>query len=282
MLRKRLSITISILIAFTILSTGLILGAAQDNNWSVSELTSNTSVAPVIDGVKDSTWNNANSSQYEYDNGQKIDLYVQHDSDNIYFLIVAKFATTQYAETFSVFLSNSNDSEGIFDKKQITLFNASSRDNDSSQYFDSHEYSGGPDYALDTNDEGFIGVAGYSNNSEDVYRYYEYKIQMVPSNNISADEDVHLQGFMNYAIKIGFNSTSASTEVLSNSLLIQIGPKSTGGENTVGTYNFKADVYIMVVMIVVSVITGIYGIAVIASKSKVGNIKFEEEVNNNA
>lgn len=279
MSRKRNSITYLLVLIISLTSFLSILTFAQGATWSETEITSNVGSALNIDGIMEDSWTNTNINfthfEFESSEAGSITLYVQHYGDYLYFLIIAKFlAVTE--ETFSIYLSDSNLTEDIFDKKQITMTNASESGNESSNALDFFKPEDSDEYSIDLEDEGFEGVARYGTNETNLdYRYYEYKIKMAPSNE-SASEDTEIIGYFNYVIQIGYNSSSGGEEELTDSLLVQVGPKVFAEDVRIGELDIDTKLYINVVLIIVTVIFGSFGIALISSKSKIGNLKQEE------
>jgi hypothetical protein len=273
---KRGTITLLIILSFTILSLNLPNSLA----WTPTELTSNPNNidSPTIDGILDESWNTiGNHSFHSFDGGRGITLYVQHVEDSIYILVEVRFKTDYDNETISLYLSNSTnetETDEIFDKKQITLFNSTDQGNESSIYSD--YYLGNEElYILDSFDEGLEGAAKIGNGT-DIHRYYEFKIQYQPSND-SISEDSSIKIFEKISIKIGINNT-AIDESVSEAISIQIGPKGIStidGDPT--EYDFDTELYMMIVLISVSVIFGVYGIILISYKAKNPKIKLMED-----
>jgi len=102
-------------------------------------------------------------------------------------------------------------------------------------------------YQLDSINEGFVGSAKYANASGETsnHRFYEFSIRLSPSNQSKA-QDATIKAFFSYAIKIGFNNTDAPGEILSNSLIIQVGPKGGSTSTIIGEYEFNADLFILI------------------------------------
>ena len=273
---KRGTITLLLILSFTILSLNLPNSLA----WIPTEITSNPNNGdpPTIDGILDESWNTiGNYSFHSFPGGRGITLYVQHIKDSIYFLVEVKFVSTAYnTETISLFLSNSTnetETDQIFDKKQITLFNATIQGNESSTYSDYYLGNEGL-YLPDSYDEGFEGAAKIGNET-DIHRYYEFKIAYQPSTENST-EDSSIKIFEKISIKIGINNT-ASEETISEAISIQIGPKGISiGEEIPGEFDFNTELYMMIVLISVSVIFGIYGIILISFRAKNPQNKFME------
>ena len=119
MLRKRLSF-ICLALLFLSLISNLSLISAQGNDWSKPILVSSSGeVEPIIDGLMDEGWSEQNNSYYEFDNGQKILLYGQHSGNYLFILIIAQYRNTFDEETFSLYLSTTEETVDIFDKKQL-------------------------------------------------------------------------------------------------------------------------------------------------------------------
>ena len=274
---KRGTITLLLILSFTILSLNLPNSLA----WTPTDLTSNPNSGdlPIIDGNLDESWDTiANKSFHTFLGGKGVTLYVQHAEDSIYFLVEVKFISTEYnTETISLYLSNStNETETgqTFDKKQITLFNSTMQGNESSTYLD--YYSEIEDiYLLDSIDEGFEGAARIGNGS-DIHRYYEFKIAFQPSNE-SIDTDSSMKIREKMSIKLGINNT-ATDEIVSEEITIQIGTKLNLIEDGIGEYDFDTELYMMIVLISVSVIFGVYGITLILFRAKNPQKKLMEEL----
>ncbi len=274
---KRGTITLLLILSFTILSLNLPNSLA----WTPTDLTSNPNSGdlPIIDGNLDESWDTiANKSFHTFLGGKGVTLYVQHAEDSIYFLVEVKFISTEYnTETISLYLSNSTNETEIgqtFDKKQITLFNSTIQGNESSTYLD--YYSEIEDiYLLDSIDEGFEGAARIGNGS-DTHRYYEFKIAFQPSNE-SIDTDSSMKIREKMSIKLGINNT-ATDEIVSEEITIQIGTKLHLIDDGIGEYDFDTELYMMIVLISVSVIFGVYGITLILFRAKNPQKKLMEEL----
>ena len=273
---KRGTITLILILSFTILSLNLPNSLA----WNPTELTSNPNNGdpPVIDGILDESWKTiGNYSFHTFDGGRGVTLFVQHDKDSIYFLIEVKFESAHNTETISLYLSNStNETETgqAFDKKQITLFNSTMQGNESSTYSD--YYSGIDEmYLPDSNEEGFEGAARIGNGT-DIHRYYEFKIELQPSNE-SITEDSSIKIFEKISIEIGINNTATDETISEEAIIIQIGPKGFSPQDEIGEYDFNTELYMMIVLISVSAIFGVYGVFLITLRAKNQQHKLMEE-----
>ena len=270
---------ICLAILFLSLISNFSLTIAQGNNWSPSTVVSSQGeVEPVIDGLKDEGWSEQNSSLYEFDNGRNIILYAQHTSIYLYLFITAQYRNTFAEETFSIYLSNSDDPTELFDKKQITMFNASDNGNEFSEISDYYLNSSSDpeEYVHDEYGVHFEGVAAFSNSSVD-FRNYEFKIPLSPTAE-NESEDGSLNLFSSYAIKVGYNSTGIIDESLSKELFIQLGPKSDiVDDDDTGDYNFNEGLYILIVLITVSTVVTAYGGFLFSSKKKGGDISVLED-----
>jgi len=270
MIRKRSSFTF--LIIFSILLGILVSNVtAQDDTWSREEVTSNPGFAAIIDGEKEDDWSsNVNFTDYVL-NGLQFKVFVQHFGDYLYFLVEARFTTQTQDETVSLYFASTNQTSDINDKKQITIFNASQSGNETSNFTD--YYLSSSEYQIDQNDLGFTGAGAIG---ESNFRTYEFKILLEPEEN-SSTEDVELNIYNNYAVQLGYNNSDDDTERISETLLVQIGPKSSAGiEGEIGEFDFNTELYIIIVLIIVSVFTIGYGVAVFTSKQKVGIIYVDE------
>ncbi|WP_457556664.1 hypothetical protein [Candidatus Harpocratesius sp.] len=271
MMRKRNSFFV--LIIFSLFLGALIqVVSAQDETWSRPEVTSNPGFEAVIDGVKEESWGfKVNSSSYVLD-GLQFKVFVQHYNQYIYFLVEARFTTEVQNETVSLFLSQSNQTISFLDKKQITIFNASESGNESSTFSD--YYLNSDSYVVDQFDLGFNGAAGIGENG---YRIFEFKILLQPEEN-STTEDVTLNVYKNYAIELGYNNSNSDEVKISDPLLVQIGPKSSAStEGEIGEYNFDSELFILIVLIIVSVFVLSYGGLLLATKKKQGIQYIEQE-----
>ncbi|MHA1611352.1 MAG: hypothetical protein ACTSYU_04795 [Promethearchaeota archaeon] len=244
---------------------------AQDDTWSREEVTSNPGFAAIIDGEKEDDWSsNVNFTDYVL-NGLQFKVFVQHFGDYLYFLVEARFTTQTQDETVSLYFASTNQTSDINDKKQITIFNASQSGNETSNFTD--YYLSSSEYQIDQNDLGFTGAGAIG---ESNFRTYEFKILLEPEEN-SSTEDVELNIYNNYAVQLGYNNSDDDTERISETLLVQIGPKSSAGiEGEIGEFDFNTELYIIIVLIIVSVFTIGYGVAVFTSKQKVGIIYVDE------
>ena len=273
---KRGTITLLLILSFTILSLNLPNSLA----WTPTDLTSNPNSGdpPIIDGNLDESWDTiANKSFHSIPTDRGVTLYVQHDEDSIYFLVEVKFKSAYNAETISLYLSNStNETETgqTFDKKQINLSNLTMQGNESSTYLDYHSEIEDI-YLLDSIDEGFEGAARIGNGS-DTHRYYEFKIAFQPSNE-SIDTDSSMKIREKMSIKLGINNT-ATDEIVSEEITIQIGTKLHLIDDGIGEYDFDTELYMMIVLISVSVIFGVYGITLIFFRAKNPQKKLMEEL----
>ena len=274
---KRGTITLLLILSFTILSLNLHSSLA----WTPTELTSNPNNGdpPIIDGILDDSWNTiGNYSFHTFPGGRGVTLFVQHVEDSIYFLVEVKFITSFNTETISLYLSNSTnetETDEIFDKKQITLFNSTIQGNESSIYSD--YYLGNDElYLPDSVDEGLEGAARIGNET-DTHRYYEFKIEYQPSND-SIYEDSSIKIFEKISIEIGINNTASDETISDEAITIQIGPKGISPiDDEPGVYDFNTELYMMIVLISVSVIFGVYGIILLSIRAKNPPNKHMEE-----
>ncbi len=274
---KRVTITLLLILSFTILSLNLHSSLA----WTPTEITSNPNNGdpPIIDGILDESWNTIGNKSYHSLTGNRgITLYVQHVEDSIYFLVEVKFQTSFNTETISLYLSNSTnetETDEIFDKKQITLFNSTMQGNESATYSD--YYLGNDElYLPDSVDEGLEGAARIGNET-DIHRYYEFKIEYQPFTE-DINEDSSIKIFEKISIKIGINNTVSDEAISDDAITIQIGPKGIAvGDDTPGVYNFNTELYMMIVLISVSVIFGVYGLILISVRAKNPQNKSMEE-----
>lgn len=274
-MRKRSSI--AFLIFFSIfLSLFLQSVSAQDDTWNPAEVTSNPGFEATIDGVKDPSWEQDGNVTWYVLDGLQFKLFVQHYDNSLYFLIEARFTTGVSEETVSLYLASTNRTVDINDKKQITIYNASQSGNETSAYWDLYKGEDN-DYLVDQEDSGFVGAAGIG---ESNFRIYEYQISLDPVGN-SSTEDVNLDVYKNYAVQLGYNTSNSPTEKLSEVLLVQIGPKSSAStEGEIGEFNFNSELYIVIVLLIISVFVVSYGIMVFTVKQKVGlvlDIENDEE-----
>lgn len=271
MSRKSISISILLLFSVSIISSSFLIGSAQTGNWSDTEIISNNlGNSPIIDGNIEDLWlaEKINSSECNLD--YQFNLYVQHDGVFIYFLIETDFIVTSSSETFSIQISSDNESANFFDKKQITMANANIKGNETATVQDLFLLNG--EYEIDSDGDSFIGDAGYSNSTAMETRYYEFKIPVTP---VNATQDAKIIGNgNNYAVKVGLNFTDETT-FESSTLLVQVGQKSTAEDDTVIDRDINLELYIFVVMISISGIFVVYGLMVISSKSKIGEIREE-------
>ncbi|MHA1563233.1 MAG: hypothetical protein ACTSPA_14040, partial [Promethearchaeota archaeon] len=183
--------------------------------------------------------------------------------------VEVKFESAFNTETISLYLSNSTnetETDEIFDKKQITLFNSTIQGNESSIYSD--YYLGNEElYLPDSFDEGLEGAARIGNET-DIHRYYEFKIEYQPSND-SISEDSSIKIFEKLSIKLGINNTASDETISDEAITIQIGPKGISSiDNEPGVYDFNTELYMMIVLISVSVIFGVYGVILISIRAK--------------
>jgi hypothetical protein len=261
--RKGIPIIVLVFLSFNIIASSIGVSKA----WTGSDLTSNPGTAPTIDGIKDDSWsdNDVNNSYHEFSGGRRISLFVQHQGNYIYFLIEVKFIPNGNSETISIYLAeNEADSENFLDKKQITMINSTQKGNESSSSLDLYEKTTGS-YVADENDD-FEGAAAIGS----VYRYYEFKIEVNPTN---ASQDATITFSKKHAIKIGLNTTS-SDEVITPMLLIQAGPANTisaGYEG--GEFQFNDELYIRIVLYISLTIVLTFGLVVIFSRNKIGNLE---------
>ena len=268
MSRTRSYILFFFLFSVFLFSFSIHQSSAQDPGWALTEITSNPGIAPSIDGIKEPTWGDeANITYYDFEGGRRLTFYVQHVGKFLYFLIELKFRIEQDPhETISLYFASSNKTNDIMDKKQITLFNATTFGNSSSIARDLYKKSGG-NYTLNTKTENFEGAASVAEST--LYRYYEYKIRM-NSTTTNKTEDAVFEIYNNYALKVGINTTNnLGEEAISDVLLLQIGPKSViAPTSPIGIWDFDLKVYILIVLIVVTSIFGIYGIGLFSVRSK--------------
>ena len=263
-MRKRNSFLI--LVIFSLFLGTLIQSiSAQDETWSRPEVTSNPGFEPVIDGVKEESWGpSVNSSVYLLD-GLQFKVFVQHYEQSIYFLVEARFTTKVQNETVSLLLSENNQTVELLDKKEITIFNASEAGNESSIFTD--YYLSSDNYIPDQFEAGFTGAGAIG---ESGYRIYEFQILLEPDEN-SSTEDITWNVYKNYAVELVYNNSNSDEIKISDPLLVQIGPKSsTNTEGVISEYKFNSELYILIVLIIISVFVIGYGFMLLSTKKKQG------------
>ncbi len=271
MLRKRFSL-ICLTVLFISLLSGLSFIFAQEGSWTKETLVTYTGDTPEIDGLVDQSWIDSNSTSYTYTDGSIINLRAQHSSQYLYIIIVAEFINTANSETISLYLSNSDSPNDIMDKKQITMNNATNVGNET--YSLSDYYSSDENFVSDVGGQGFEGAATFDNETNSDFRAYEFAILLNPESSV---EDAKMAVFSTYAVQIGYTSSNQAEE-RSSELLLQLGPEvDAEDDDQINAKNFDADVYILIVMIVVSVVFVGYGGVVFASKKKVGDKILPEE-----
>lgn len=272
-MRKRNSFLILVIFSL-FLGTLIHTISAQDETWSRPEVTSNPGFEPVIDGIKEDSWGpNINSSVYVLD-GLQFKLFVQHFEDSIYFLIEARFTTDVQNETVSLLLSQNNQTSEFLDKKEITIFNASESGNESSTFSD--YYLSSDTYVFDQFEGGFSGAGGIGENG---YRIFEFQILLKPENENSSQEDITWDVYKNYAVELTYNNSNNDEIKISEPLLVQIGPKSSANpEGVISEYNFNSELFILIVLIVVSVFVIGYGFMLLSTKKRQGISFIEEEM----
>ncbi len=269
---RRKYLSTSILIAIFI--STMAMNVVTVRGWTSSqELTSNTATyVPVVDGVKNNTvWldERVNWTSHNLEPPQ-FNFYVQHTSDSLYVLIELKgFIATSSEEICSIYISSSNQTEDddFIDKKQITLYNATEKGNETSEFKDL--YLDDADYVEDEGDSKSFGAAKYGAEQD---RIFEFNISRVAEN---ATQNTNLTTSFNYAFKVGF--TSGGNEKVTPPLLIQVGPKIGEDEEEIGEYNVNWVIFNKVVHWIVLVIMGIFGLMIIKNYSMVKNLKADAD-----
>ncbi len=272
MSRKSISTSLLLLFSVSIFSSFILIGSAQSGNWNVPEIISNNlGNSPVVDGSMEDLWLDESVNSSHCNLGYEFNLYAQHNGTFIFFLIETEYTTSQSSETFSIIISSDNSSENFYDKKQITMNNADEKGNETSSikdlYLEDEEYITNSAINFDS----FEGAARYSNSSS-ATRYYEFQIRLSPENET---QDAKIVGYQNYAIQVELNFTDDAEALVSNTLLVQVGPEPSKGDPTFTERDINVALYILIVMISVSSIYVVYGLVLISSKSKIGEIHEE-------
>jgi hypothetical protein len=267
------------LLAFTL---GLILLQTLPNvlSWSDGKImTSSPSAAPIIDGQMGNEWRGAgvNNTYATLEGNRPINLLVLHNGSNIYFMVHVRFETTIKDEAIAIYISKNNSlsEDAYLDRKVILLTNATEVGNESVVAI--KDYHRNPDSASetkwleDTDETVWNASAGLDDRK---YRVYEFQIPLSPNNNT---EDVKIEVSQQYTVMVGlFQNHNYENEIRSNKIIIQVGPKGLQADEEIGEFKIDPQEFITVMIIIIAVAFGIWGILLAMTKSKVGSLALRE------
>ncbi len=262
--------------------TGILLFAQfyLVSGWNSGEvLTSSPSNTPTLDGVIGDDWrgSNVNSSFHNLPGNIPIKFYVFHNGSAIYFAVEVRFNTTVNDESLILYISKNGSlkSEDILDRKAVFVTNASGTQNAS--VIEKKDYYRNPDtestetWLEDTETIKWNVSVG---KDERNYRIYEFQIALSPEKDT---ENVKMVVGNQYAIVVSFaQNHNFQDEKKSEPLVLQVGPKGLSQNDEIGEFKIDKEKFIQVTEIVLAVIFGLFGVLLIATKSKVGSLSVRE------
>lgn len=209
-------------IIFIIFSLNILLlsnlssfGNAWDNGNDINNpMITPVGDMPVIDGIKDDSWDDANSS--DITEGTPITLFIMIKSNYLFILVEIKVGNHDDNEYLRLLLSNSTESENddFYDAKLIQNRNF---DSENRSYRLNDQHLSGEEYV----NEDLSNFNGSSNINEIGYSFYEFKIGYSSDN----ENDTLISASKIFVIKIQWgNSENANdpSESTSEPLYIQI------------------------------------------------------------
>ncbi|MHA1820766.1 MAG: hypothetical protein ACTSU2_04665 [Promethearchaeota archaeon] len=257
------------LFGLSFISLGLNLG----NAWDRDSIIAPANIAPVIDGVKDDIWDDANNSVQSStgDGFPAVRLYVMINSSYFYVLVEVRVSNHNDYEYLKLLLSNSSDSEDsdFIDAKVIQNYNFTNPQNRTHIIED--QVLNNSEYINDTsiNFEGVANISGINN-----YSYYEFKIPFASINDDNVN-DTSIYTGNSYAIKLqyGYNkniSNSEYTEKFSPPIEVQVGIAA--NEENFSYTPYKIDMELLSnIMFIISIIAfAVIFIMSFMSKRRVG------------
>jgi len=264
MKRKHLLINIIAVVAVCT----LLINVSYISCWESGEMrTSNSGdEPPTIDGSRDNLWleENVNVSFNPFSKSQAT-LRVFHHQNQLFILLEIEYQTFEEEEQFSIYISSSNTTTATFtDKKQLIMYNASEKGNETSEFKDLHK--SGDDYIEDNSESSSEGVAAYG---PGVKRYYEFNISRSATN---ATENTNITIGESYAFKVEYKSGDGTEEV-SDPLIIQVGPRVTEQNEEIGEFNLDWTVFSEIVHWIVFGLLCVFGIMIFRNYSKIVSLK---------
>lgn len=248
--KKILNFTLLILaLNILFLSNLSSFGSAWDNGNDINDpLIIPVGEMPVIDGIKDDSWDDANStSQILGDIPIKLFIMRSSNSSSNYLLILVEIKVENHDdnEYLRLLLSNSTESDDndFYDAKLIQNRNF---DSENKSYILNDQHLSGEEYL---NDE-LSNFNGASNISEIGHSFYEFRINYSSDN----ENDTEIEARESYAIKIQWgNSESGNIDNInpSETLYIQVGVKASEVDDEITELILDMDIISNITFIVV-------------------------------
>lgn len=250
------------------------------SGWNSGDiLTSSPSNTPTLDGVLGDDWRgpNINNSFHNLPGNIPINLYVLHNGSAIYFAIHVRFNTSINDESLILYFSKNGsvNEDDLFDRKAVFVTNASGSENAS--IVNKKDFYRNPDAEssdLWLEDTETIKWNVSVGKDERGYRVYEFQIGLSPEKD---SENVKMIVGNQYTIVVSFaQNHDLQDEKKSAPLILQVGPKGLAGNDEIGEFKIDKEKFIQVTEIVLAVIFGLFGVLLIATKSKVGSLSIRE------
>lgn len=224
------------------------------------------SIAPVVDGFAETTWDSVTAYTSEVTAGPRFELKAKLNGSHLYFLVTIQINTHLASEYVGLVFSNSSrDTEDAFiDVKRMGLDNATA---------DYHLVSTTAGYNPDTNEtqdetEALMCRASYYPQPE-IHNWTVYECRVPLASNDT--EDAKLIIGRQYAAKIGFGNGSALGDLrTSPPFTLKVGAQE--GESNIdvsGEYEFDWNIFAVVVFVVIVTIYAGIGAMIVQSRKSV-------------
>ena len=243
--KKKLNFIFLFLTVNTLLLSNISsFGNAWDNDNNINNpLSAPVGDMPVIDGIKDDLWDDANSS--DHSEGTPITLFIMIKSNYLFILVEIEVANHDNNEYLRLLLSNSTESEDndFYDAKLIQNRNF---DSENRSYILNDQHLSGEEYVNDY----LSNFNGSSNISENGHSFYEFKIGYSSDN----ENDMVISALKIFAIKIQWgNSENANdpNENPSDPLYIQVPESTPAEEDEITELILDPDIFSNITFIVV-------------------------------
>lgn len=224
-------------------------GSAWDNGNDINDpLIIPVGEMPVIDGIKDDSWDDANSSsQIMGDIPIKLFIMRSSNSSSNYILILVEIEVANHDdnEYLRLLLSNSteSDEDDFYDAKLIQNRNF---DSENKSYILNDQHLSGEEFLNDD----LSNFNGASNISEIGHSFYEFRINYSSDN----ENDTEIEARESYAIKIQWGNSESGNidnENPSETLYIQVGVKTSDGDDEITELILDMDIISNITFIVV-------------------------------
>ena len=250
------------------------------SGWSSGfVLMSSPSNTPTLDGVLSDDWRgpNVNSSYHNLPSNIPINFYVLHNGSSIYFAVHVRFDTTVNNESLILYISKNSSlsSDDLFDRKAVLITNASGTENASvvekKDFYRNPDTEAAEQWLTDTETIKWNVSVG---KDERNYRVYEFQI---PLSSEKEDENIKMVVGNQYTIVVSFaQNHNFDDEKKAEPLILQVGPKGLAGNEDIGEFKIDKEKFIQWSEIIVAIIFAMFGVLLLTTKSKVGDLSIRE------